>query len=338
MWVMIIALMFASGLAGVSCSRQKAEKKETPKVSPEQTKALEEMKKGVEESKKVVAARVNGVDITMNALVREMNSIAQKYHKPGQAASHEIDEKVKKEALDRLIFEELAVREAKKQGMKVAPEKIDDVVKKVKTNLGSEDAYKAYLEQAGIGEAELKKKIERSHLFEMITAKEIYRKVTVDGKRVKDEYERDKKAFMLPERFIVEDVYFLSGKDDDFTMNKAKEVLSAIKKGNNDFSKLAQDNAYAVRKGAVSEKAYPNIYHAVVGMKAGDLSDVIKDRDGLHIIKFIEKAPPRQITFDEAKAVIERKLKAEAGEKIRQEWERELKKDAKIEILLAKKK
>jgi len=77
-----------------------------------------------------VIAKVNGADLTMFDLVREMNAIAPKYIRKGESASPEITSKVKKKALNNLIFKELAVQEAIKEGMKVKPEAVEDVITK----------------------------------------------------------------------------------------------------------------------------------------------------------------------------------------------------------------
>lgn len=321
-------------MPALSCTK-KAPKKETPAVSPQHEKMVEEVKKGVEESKKLFVARVNGSDITMHLLVQEMNVVAQKYVKDPKAITPEISEKIKREALDRLIFQELAIQEARKQGMKVSPATIDEVVKKVKAGLGSEEEFKSYLEKTGLNnEDAMKKQIERGHLFEMITAKEIFQKVKVDDKRVRDEYAKEKKNLNVPERYAVEDVLFVGGKDDEATMNKAKEVRALLQKENNDFSKLPKDNAYVVRKGMVYEQAFPALFNAASRLKTGVPSEPVKERDGIHVFRVLVHEAAKQMTFEEAQKMLERKLTMPLAEKRKEAWEAELKKNAKIEIHL----
>ena len=170
--------------------------KEEPKMTPEQAKNAEEIKKGTEASKEIVAARVNSSDITMYDLVKEMNAIAPKYAAAGQPTTPEITAKVKKKALDKLIFRELAIQEARKKGMKVKPEAVEDVINKVKAQAGSEEAYKKYLEGRNLSEDALRKSVERGHLLEMITAREIFDKIKVDDKVLRNTYEKEKALFM----------------------------------------------------------------------------------------------------------------------------------------------
>jgi len=143
-----------------------------------------------------------------------------------------------------LIFKELAVQEAIKEGMRIKPQAVEDVINKVKAQAGSEEAYKKYLEERNVNEDALKKIVERSHLLEMITAKEIFDKIKVDDKVLRNTYDKEKASFMT------------------------------------------KDN------------------------------------------------PPRQMSFEEAKGFIEGRIKSERGEKRMAEWDNELRKKAKIEVML----
>jgi hypothetical protein len=104
----------------------------------EEAKLAEETRKAEEEAKKNIVARVNGADINMFMLTRAMNRVAPKYIKEGETPTPETTAKIRNETLNKLIFEELAVQEAIKQGINPAPEAIEKVVGQVKENMGSE--------------------------------------------------------------------------------------------------------------------------------------------------------------------------------------------------------
>jgi len=190
----ITSMLLLVSLAFFACKKSREAEKPSVQLPPEHEKAVEAVKKSVEESKKATAATVNGVPITMFDLVREMNAIAPQYMKPGKGKDPEVDKKVRKEALDRLIYSELAVQEAKKQGMAVPPQGIDREIANMKGSLKTEDAYKKKLLSLGVSEEELRKQIERSFLVSMITEKEIFQKVHISPELVKKTYEKDKKS------------------------------------------------------------------------------------------------------------------------------------------------
>ncbi|MFI5295606.1 MAG: SurA N-terminal domain-containing protein [Thermodesulfovibrionales bacterium] len=170
-------------LSGLSCAHRNLEKKDTVVTPVEHEKMIEQYRKGVEESKKIVVARVNGVAITLNDLLDRMNRIAPSYLAHGLPRTPEIDQKVKQEALDVLIFRELAVQEAGREGMKVDPEAVELAIETFKEDVGSEDAYRDYLRKRDITEETLKKEVERNGLFDMIAAKEILQKVKAEEDR-----------------------------------------------------------------------------------------------------------------------------------------------------------
>ena len=296
----------------------------------EEAKQAEEVRKAEEEAKKNIVARVNGADINMFMLTRAMNRVAPKYIKEG-APTPETTAKIRNEALNRLILEELAVQEAIKQDINPAPEAIDKVVGQVRKNLGSEQAYMEYLVKNNLTEDTLKKLIERSQRYELITAREVYGKVKVDEKLLQNEYEKEKGKYIMPENLLVDDIWFIKGKDEA-AKKKAEEVLNTIKRMGNDFDKLVQDGTFIVRKTKVNQEKYPEIHKAMTGMKVGDISGVIGDRDGLHIIKVLKRDPSRHATFEEARGTIEPKFLVPAQEQRQQQWEKELRKNAKIEI------
>ncbi len=189
-----IVMMVALALSAISCSRQKTNKE----LPPAHAKIVEAYNKGMEESKKSTAAVVNGVNITMYDLVKEMNEIGPKYIRPGQTKDPQTDKKVKNEALDRLIYRELAVQEAIRQGMQPPSGAVDDRLKKFKAALKTEDSYREKLKSFGMTEEDLKKQVSRNILVDMITEKEIFDKVKIDPNLVKKTYSKEKTSYKTP--------------------------------------------------------------------------------------------------------------------------------------------
>jgi len=191
-------IMSTLSFALISCSKEKTPAKEAVKAPPEHTKVIEAYRKSLDDARKNIVATVNGVNITSYDLVNEMNVVGPQYIKPGQKKDPKVDEKVRKEALDRLIYRELAVQEAKRQGMQPPPGAVEDELKKMKAALKTEDAYRQKLANTGLTEEELKKQIERNILVDMITEHEIFDKVKVDPKLVKKTYEKEKGSYKGP--------------------------------------------------------------------------------------------------------------------------------------------
>jgi hypothetical protein len=206
----------------------------------QQGRRQEMLQKSFAASKTVSAARVNGQEVTEFIVLREMNAIAPRYLKPGQGRTPEMDARIRRNALDIVIFQTLAVQEAKRRGMRVRPEALDAEIAGLKENQGSGGSFQDYLTGNGLTEEEFRKELEQEALFEQISAQEIDAKITITDAALRERYAREK-----------------------------------------------------------------------TGLK---------------------NAARRQMTFDEARPLLERRLRDEAGEKRLRTWEQELRQNARIEI------
>lgn len=200
------------------------------------------------------------------------------------------------------------------------------------------DDFKKYLQDEMTTEDRLRASIERDMLVEAIFTKEVFEKVSVSESALKESYERDIDKYRQDEKMIVTDVVFLLDINDEASFKKAEEILQSIKadKDKNPW-KLQTDGSFIVRNIEMMEEKdrerEREIYEVAKGLKKGEISDVIKLSDSIHIIKLIEYVPYRQFTFEEVKNSIMNRLRNEAAQKRVREWEEELKRDAKIEII-----
>lgn len=191
---LIITVVIVLAVTFSGCSKK--ENNGTGKQAGQLPAGQPDAKKNLEEARTMNAATVNGIPITMYSLVQKMNVIAPRYIKPGQRLDSNIEKKITQLALDRLIFEELAVQEARRHGFTVKVETVEDVIKRIKAGYGTQKEYNDYLESRGVTEEMLRTVIERGSLIEMITAKEVYGKITVNEAALKNEYEKEKLQFV----------------------------------------------------------------------------------------------------------------------------------------------
>ena len=235
MGAMLLPLMLSA------CKKQETAGSGTTPMQPRQTNERERLEQSFEASKKVTALKVNGEIIAEFFVLREMNTIGPRYLKPGQARTPELDARIRRDALDIVIFQALAVQEARKRGMQVKPEVMDAEIARLKEHKGPGRSFQDYLTSNGLTEEEFRRALEQEYLFEQIAAREIDAKVTVTEAAVKERYAREKTG--------------------------------------------------------------------------------------------LQDASHRQMTFDEAKGLLEQRLREEAGEKRMREWEAELRRNARIEIM-----
>ena len=109
---------------------------------------------------------------------------------------------------------------------------------------------------------------------------------------------------------------------------KGEEILAEIKKGA-DFSELArkysQDHGSMTRGGELpgwrdKGTLVPSFEEVAYSLEPGGVSNLVRSRFGLHIIKLIEKRESRQKTFEEVKTQMIRTLRDELLGARRAEW------------------
>jgi parvulin-like peptidyl-prolyl isomerase len=281
---------------------------------------------------KVVAALVNGVAITMDAVEIMMKSLGTG---TGQGlASGDEAGAVKKEALNQLILQELAYQKAKSEGLIVEEQEIDKVIANVREKLGDEGKYREFLDKEGISENELRMRVQKNILLKRIFTSAIRGNIAVPEDALKKEYEQDKEKYTTPEKIAVVDVVFFLRTDDADSLKKAEEILKKIQEDKDkNPSNLVTDGTFAVRDMDIKEGKETDIYNEARKLKVGELSGVFLSSGTFHIIKLKEYSPLKQFTFEEVKGGLERKYRAEVRKKRLLEWEAELKKNAKIEIM-----
>jgi hypothetical protein len=318
-----------------------------PVVSPTDTQVKEEQqavtsqqspddtKKMAQEARKEIVARVNGADITMYDLVGMMNRVTQAYYKYVSEPTEEITNEIKQRAIDRLIFEELAVKEAQRQGIKPVSEKVEQVVLQLQEAYGSEEGYQKYLDDLGITEEQLIGRIARSHLLEGITGREVYQKLTPKEDIIKQVYNTYKEEGKLraADQFRVKEILIMDSGDKEKNRQAADKLLVNLKAVNNDFGKLVLDGTFIVRDMRIKKDKYPVVFKQMQEMEVGQFSEVVEDGGTFHIFKVVQNDLARDLTEEESRKFIEDKLSYQFQEERRLEWIKELRKDAKIEIL-----
>jgi parvulin-like peptidyl-prolyl isomerase len=282
-------------------------------------------------SKQIVVAEVNGSGISMYTLVKMMNRIGAK--RAVAATTPEDIEAVKKEALDRLILQELAFQKALSLGLRTPQEAIDASLANLRENIGDEESYKQFLEKEQVTEQELRAQVERSLTLERIFEQEVYQKTSIPEDELKKIYEKEKGNYIKPEKVSTVDVFF-AGKDGDDSLAKKAEAVRAkiLQDKSRDPWRLVLDGTFIVRNYELRAGKDQELREEAKKLTIGEISRIVKAPDGIHIIKLREYSPERQLTFDEARGSLENRLRASAQEKRLREWEQELRGAAKIEI------
>lgn len=276
------------------------------------------------------------LDETIAALIPQAS-----YH---QNVTPDKMEEIRKQALENLIREELFYRAALKKGYNVPKAEITQRFAEIRKRYPTRKAFQEALKQYDISESGLRKKIEHMKLAELYLQEEVLKKSVLKERDLLDYYQRNKDKFQKPEAVRLSHILIkvppTAQKDEKDTLRKkAEDLLKKLQKGD-DFAKLAWDNSddpSRVKGGDLGEvhrgRLEPEVENPAFALKKGEMSGIVTSIYGFHILKAVDKLPPRQLSFEEIKDKLQKELEEKGREKRLADLVKNLKAKAKIEIL-----
>ena len=282
-----------------------------------------------------IAAVVDGEVITLSEL--------EEFLGPERARQEGVNidigrEEARRRALERLIERKVLLQEAKDKGIEVREERIDRRLGELRERFASEEEFRQALREENLTEAKLRRRIEKDLMVSLLIDKEVRARIRVGGEEIRLFFEENRERFKEPEEVELSHILIKAKEGEVWKEKKGEELLRRLREGA-DFSLLAREYSQGptakrggrlgfLRRGELS----PEFAEAVSGLEVGEVSDLIKMEDGFHIIKLKGRKAARQMELSEVKDIIEALIFAEKAEKRYQEWVKELKKEAHIEI------
>ncbi len=234
----------------------------------------------------VVIARVQGTPITAADLRAEL--LAQK----GATA------------LQALIRERLVEEAARRAGLEVSPEQLQDRLRSEELLAGSAELLSQKLREQGKTHEQLKRELRVDLLQEKLAEQSL----TIPDDEIESYYVQHAELFKLPERVHARMIM----QDDE---KSAKVVLEALRAGG-DFAGLARELSTdpgtkdaGGDMGVFARDDYaPEISEVAFKLQPGQISEVFKGPDGWCIVQTLEKLPPGRQSLAEARDSIRGRL------------------------------
>lgn len=243
-----------------------------------------------------VLAEVEGSTITTDDFKRELKNL------PEYLKAMADTPQGRKEMLDTMVIRELILKQAAKDGLDKGPE-LEEKLQDLKKRL--------------IVEAFLKKKVEAE--------------AQVSDADLKKFYEQNKDKFKAPEQIRASHILVKTEKE-------AKDILAQLKAGGNfeDLARKYSIDSSAAKGGDLGwfgkGAMVPAFEKAALGLKEGQVSDVVKSDFGYHIIKLTGKRAAGIRPFEEVKDQIKAAILPSKQQEVFLKIKEDLKKNAKVTI------
>jgi parvulin-like peptidyl-prolyl isomerase len=273
-----------------------------------------------------IIAQVNDEQIPVEQFDREFKELILESDKNAKATDLG---NLKRVCLDQVIERKILVQEARRLGIKVSPEELNQAIFDIKTDYPGE-GFGEKLGLKGITLEEWKVRLEEKLLAEKVIRSAIHSQEKIDEKEALQYYENHRSSFQIDRRVRARQIVVADGEE-------AIQILKRLKKGEK-FEKVAMEKSLGPEKiqggdlGYFSQGERPVEFDHVFNMEVGAISEVIKSPYGYHIFRLEEKIEPRQIPFAEAKSGILQALGQKKSEEEYQKWFKDLKGMVKVKI------
>ena len=251
-----------------------------------------------------IIARVNNQIITRAEYLRSKDQLKQEAQQQDPANADKIVAEKDKDVLRDLIDQQLLLEKGKDLGITADTEvikRLDEMRKEMKLE-SMEDLEKAAQAQ-GIGFEDFKQNLKNQIITQQVISKEVGSRMSISKEELQEFYDAHKSQMEQPEQVRLSELLISTEKKDPATAEaqqvaaaqaKADELLAQIRKGaafdeaakkNSDGPTAAQggDLGY-FKRGTLAKELEDKTF----AMKPGEVSDVIRTKQGFVILKVTE--------------------------------------------------
>jgi len=292
-------------------------------------------------------ARVNGAVLTDRDVLREMYTIfpyAQQHN--GFPKAQEAT--IRQGALEMIIFEELVYQEAERRKLAIPAEKLNRAESEFRKQFNSPDQYQQYLQTEMRGsEKQLRQQMRRSLLIEQLLKTDVELRSAVTPAEIQAYYTKNAAKYSQPESFSIQSISIVpplkaTPDQEKEAKKKAEEALRQAKatKSYQEFGLLAEklsEDDFRVNLGdhkvVGADKLPPQVVKTLQPMQSGQLTGLIQIETAFTIIRLNVHTPPRKKPLSEVSNDLKTELQKSKYEKLRSNLAKQLRAQAKIEMV-----
>jgi peptidyl-prolyl cis-trans isomerase SurA len=253
--------------------------------------------------------------------------------------------KLRSDLLNKLIEEKLADQAIRKNNIEVSEQEIDTALERLKDSRSlTDDDLRAGLARQGLTIEEYRNNLKKQLLRNKLVNLEVKSKIVITQDDINAYYNEHREKFAGELKYHLWNIFIRTPKGADestqrLALEKMEALLAQLKQGRS-FESLAVDDpdSPSAPKGAdlglfKLDELSPELQKAVKGMKAGDVSPILKNALGYQII-FVQKVVETgSKSLEEVKSEIHEILYSETVDNRFQKWLENLRKRSHIKII-----
>ena len=292
-----------------------------------------------------IIARVNNQIITRSAYLHEQDQLKQEAQQQEPGRAEQIVADGQKDVLRGLIDRELLLEKGKELGITADTDlikRLDEMRKQMKLE-SMEDLEKAAQAQ-GVSFEDFKDNMRTEIITQQVIQREVGSRMNISKEDEQKFYQQHKSELERPESVKLSEILISTdqaGNDQqklDADKAKAEEVLKQVRAGG-DFAEIAKKESQdpsAAQGGDLGEfergKLAKQLEDQTFAMKKGDVSDVIRTKQGFVILKVTDHAMPGIPAFNDVEPRIEQAVYMQKLQPALRDYLKKLREDAFIDI------
>ena len=287
-----------------------------------------------------IVAVVNDDVITEGDVLAHMTALFQQEDAP--TPTEEEADGMRQAVLQRLIEERLIVQEGKRLGLIVNPAETAARLQHIRAQLGSKEAYEQMLQEARLGEEQLKIKLREQILAQKAIDRQVRAKILVSPAEIAQTIGTPASSSSNPgEEVLVSHLLIRIGdaRSEEAGETLIRQLRERLQQGA-DFSELAKtysEGPHAQDGGQLGwvqpGQLRPELDAALVTLQPGEVSEPIHSPLGVHLVKVFDRRSLSEQELAEARDRLERRLYHEKFVAAIERWLADLRQRAYLHVM-----
>lgn len=288
-------------------------------------------------------ADVNGHPISRQIFQIYYRPQVEKFSAQGNPINEAYLRNLRKYVIEDLIDSELLLQEARKLGIEVTDEILNESIENDRSQYADEEQFRAELRKYGLGIEDYRQRRRRALTIEKLIATHIAPDVFVSDADIRAYYRRHAERFRVPERLHIHHITLRFPPDaGDDQKESVRERIVAIQRqieAGEDFAELAHKHSEdpSRQQGGdagfrAADQVARKFGQAVLELPTGRMSPPIQTPQGYHLVIVAAREPARNVPLDKVRARINRELYEQRTREPIQAYVRKLRERARIVI------
>ncbi len=229
---------------------------------------------------------------------------------------NEITPQIVVDAVDQMLI----VQRGRELGYKLSDDQFKSVLDNIKkeNKIDTEEQFQAALKQENMTMAELRRNLEKQMIVTRVQQNEVFGKIGVSEDEARKYYDSHLNEFTTPRSIMLREILVsvpsdargLNVAQDEATEERANKIRERVVGGEN-FEKLVADVSDAPSKANAGligplnmNDLSPDLRKMVDGMKAGDVTPLMRTTRGYQLLKLESSTPTETMAFEQAREQI----------------------------------